>query len=57
VSTLEKLLEFLVNYALYTTIFYYEKVRYRVLWEVRIALWVFPLFLMGKNSLDLRPLE
>jgi hypothetical protein len=54
VSTLGKLLVFLVNYAHYTTIFYYEKVRQGVLSEVRNALWVFPLFLMGKN-LDLRP--
>jgi hypothetical protein len=27
VSTLEKLLVFLVNYAYYATLFYYEKVR------------------------------
>jgi hypothetical protein len=26
-----------------------------VLWEVRNALWVFALFVMGKNSLELRP--
>jgi hypothetical protein len=26
----------------------YKKVREGVLWEVRNALWVFPLFLMGK---------
>jgi hypothetical protein len=48
VSTLEKLLMFLVNYAHYTALFYYEKVRYGVLWENRNALWVFPLFLMVK---------
>jgi hypothetical protein len=32
VSTLGKLLVFLVNYAYYATIFYYVKVRYGVLW-------------------------
>jgi hypothetical protein len=48
VSTLGKLFVFLVNYAHYKTLFYYEKFRYGVLWEVRNALWVFPLFLMGQ---------
>jgi hypothetical protein len=48
VSTLGKLLVFLVNYAHYATILYYEKVR------------IFPLFLMGKIVLtydqpELRP--
>jgi hypothetical protein len=60
VSTLGKLLVFLVNYAHYTTPFYYEIVKYWVLWEVQNVLWVFPLFLMGKivvtyNQLELRP--
>jgi hypothetical protein len=31
VSTIRKLLMFLVNYAYYETLFYYEKVRYGVL--------------------------
>jgi hypothetical protein len=60
ISTLGKLLEFLVNYAYYATLFYYEKVRYGVLWEFRNALQVVPLFLMGKivltyDQLELRP--
>jgi hypothetical protein len=60
VSTRGKLLVFLVNYAHYTTFFYYEKVRQEVLWEVRNALCVFPLFVMGKivltyDQLGLRP--
>jgi hypothetical protein len=38
VSTLRKLLVFLVSYAYYATIFYYEKVRSGVLWEFRNAL-------------------
>jgi hypothetical protein len=38
VSTLGKLLVFLVNYAYYATLFYYEKVRKGVLWEFRNAL-------------------
>jgi hypothetical protein len=51
---------FLVNYAHYTTLVYYEKVRQGVLWEVLNALWVFPLFLIGKivltyDQLELRP--
>jgi hypothetical protein len=37
-STLGKLLVFLVNYTYYATLFYYEKVRYGVLWEFRNAL-------------------
>jgi hypothetical protein len=60
VSTLGKLLVFLVNYTHYTTLFYYEKVSYGVIWEVWNALWVFLLFLMGKivltcDQLELRP--
>jgi hypothetical protein len=31
-----------------STLFYYKKVRYGVLWEVRNALWVFSLFIMGE---------
>jgi hypothetical protein len=38
VSTLGKLLVFLVNYAYYATLFYYEKVRFGVLQEFRNAL-------------------
>jgi hypothetical protein len=38
VSTLGKLLVFLVNYAYYATLFYYEKVRLGVLWEFQNAL-------------------
>jgi hypothetical protein len=49
-------LVFLVNYAYYATLLYYEK----VLWEFRNALYVFQLFLMGKTivtyeQLELRP--
>jgi hypothetical protein len=38
VGTLGKLLVFLVNYVYYATLFYYEKVRYGVLWEFWNAL-------------------
>jgi hypothetical protein len=48
VSTLGKLLVFLVNYAHYKTLFYYENIRKGVIWEVRNALCVFPLFLLEK---------
>jgi hypothetical protein len=57
VITLGKLLVFLVNYAHFTTLSYYEKVRSGVLWEVWNALWVFPLFLMGKIVLIYDQLE
>jgi hypothetical protein len=60
VSTLGKLLVFLVNYSYYATLFIMKKVREGVLWEFRNALYVFPLFLVGKivwtyDQLELRP--
>jgi hypothetical protein len=60
VSTLGKLLVFLVNYAHYIALFIMKRLGKGCLGEVRRALWVFSLFLMEKivltyDQLELRP--
>jgi hypothetical protein len=54
VSTLEKLLVYLVNYAHYTTLFIMKRLGKGCFGN---ALWVFPLFVMGKIVLTYDQLE